>query len=109
MAAAAEETIAGIAAAVEMQTAEFHIGWAGRERARAEFEHGRSVGWAAPDEIDGAVATALVNDPGGGLATLGRSEGRVQLISAREKADERTRPGGSGGAQEGFGRRRIPS
>src|SRR5438132_11979006 len=63
----------------------------------------------SPPEIDGAVATALVNDPGGGRATLGRSEGRVQVISAREKADERTRPRGSGGAEEGLGRRRIAS
>src|SRR5438132_12126087 len=55
----------------------------------------------SPPEIDGAVATALVNDPGGGRATLGRSEGRVQVISAREKADERTRPRGSGGAEIG--------
>src|SRR2546421_10944042 len=98
MAATAEKTIAGIAAAVEMETAEFHIGWAGRERARAEFEHRRGVGRAGPDEIDGAVATALVNDPRGGRATLGRSEGRLQVISARENADERTRPRGSGGA-----------
>ena len=40
---------------------------------------------------------------------MGRSEGRVQVISAREKADERTRPRGSGGAEEGLGRRRIAS
>src|SRR5205807_2547688 len=104
--ALAPEGIAGVAMAIVVKAAELEIGdAAGGEGAGAEAEDGRSVGRAGIDDVDGAVAVALVSDPGRGRAAGGRGEGGGEVISAAEEADDRARGSGVGGAGEGFGGR----
>ena len=65
MIALAEEAVEGVVLAIQIQATEFEVGRAVREGAAAELEHGLGDGTGGPDEIDGAVAVAFVDDPGG--------------------------------------------
>jgi hypothetical protein len=101
--ATAEESVSGIAPAVQIEPTEFEIGGTGRELSIAQFEHGRSIRIASPDKVNGATVAALVDNPGGGFAACGRDEGGTQRVRARKEADNGARPAGCGCAQKCFG------
>ena len=107
--ATAEESIGGIALAIQIEPTEFEIGGPGRKLSTAQFEHGRSIRSTSPDKVNSATVAVLVDDPGGGFAACGRDEGGTQRVRARKEADHGARPARCGCAQKCFGGGRAVS
>ena len=101
--AAAEETVGGVALAIEVKAAKFEIGGFGRKAATADMEHRGSVSSASPDEVDRTVVKIFVDDPRRGRTARGGSKRRIQSIGAAEETHDRAGPGSSGRARKGFG------
>src|SRR5258708_38165528 len=104
--AVADETVEGIALAVEVEVAELKIRRIGGEGAALEANHGVAGGGAGVIDIDGAVAGSLIDDPRGWRAAGGRGGRGREAVGTAAGADDRAGGGGGSGGGGRFGGRR---